>query len=253
MMNTTKIGPKPPPVLSLTDDDHVENLGILPLLKLRLGNIVVVDGGRSNLEKDYGKSLLIALNLAREKLGCSFSAVDGRDIAEDIRDNFVERSPGSQPSNYKFKVHYYDKNVNSDGKTKVGEGEILYIVPRHPDKAVKTTPYVTWEEALRDMDEDLEAGLWGAGPELSSEEANRLTFCCCKCCHRNTCRSLSEALCGVFPQHSTNHQFFTPAMFAAYHREGYRASMEAKVAEFVSNRQQPSALGTIFVKFTMHQ
>lgn len=147
----------------------------------------------------------------------------------------------------RFKVHYYDKNVNSDGKTKVGEGEILYIVPRHPDKAVKTTPYVTWEEALRDMDEDLEAGLWGAGPELSSEEANRLTFCCCECCHGNTCRSLSEALCGVFPQHSTNHQFFTPTMFAAYHREGYRASMEARVAEFVSNRQQPSALGTIFV------
>ncbi|PFX15147.1 hypothetical protein AWC38_SpisGene20645 [Stylophora pistillata] len=136
----------------------------------------------------------------------------------------------------RFKVHYYDKNVNSDGKTKVGEGEILYIVPRHPDKAVKTTPYVTWEEALRDMDEDLEAGLWGAGPELSSEEANRLTFCCCECCHGNTCRSLSEALCGVFQQHSTNHQFFTPATFAAYQREGYRASMEAKVAEFVSNR-----------------
>ncbi|PFX15894.1 hypothetical protein AWC38_SpisGene19857 [Stylophora pistillata] len=159
MMNTTNIGPKPPPVLSLTDGGHVENLGILPLLKLRLGKIMVVHGGRSIVDKDYGKSLLIALNLAREKLGCSFSAVDGRDISEDIRGNFAERSPGSQPSNYKFKVHYYDKNVNSDGKTKVGEGEILYIVPRHPDKAVKTTPYVTWEEALGDMDEDLEAGL----------------------------------------------------------------------------------------------
>ena len=37
----------------------------------------------------------------------------------------------------RFKVHYYDKNVNSDGKTKVGEGDILYIVPRHPKKQWK--------------------------------------------------------------------------------------------------------------------
>ena len=38
-----------------------------------------------------------ALDLAREKLGGSFSGLDGRDIAEDIQDNFVERSAGSQP------------------------------------------------------------------------------------------------------------------------------------------------------------
>lgn len=132
-------------------------------------------------------------------------------------------------------MYYYDKNPYSDGKTKVGEGEVLYIAPRHPDKAVKTSPYVTWEEALRDIDVDLEAGVWGAGPELSAEEADRLTFCCCECCHGNTCRGLSEAMCGVFPQHSTNNQFFTPTMFSAYHREGYRASMEAKVADFVSD------------------
>lgn len=45
---------------------------------------------------------MIVLDLARKKLGCSFSALDGRDIAEDIRDSFVERSPGSQPSNYRY-------------------------------------------------------------------------------------------------------------------------------------------------------
>ena len=102
MMNMTNVGPNPPPVLSLSDCGHLENLGILPLLKLRLEKIVVVDGGRSILDKDYGKSLMIALDLARKKLGCSFSAVDGRDIAEDIRDNFVEKSPGSQPKNYRY-------------------------------------------------------------------------------------------------------------------------------------------------------
>ena len=144
-------------------------------------------------------------------------------------------------------MHYYDKNLHSDGKTKVGEGEVLYIAPRHPSKAVKTSPYVTWEEALRDIDVDLEAGLWGAGPELSAEEANRLTFCCCECCHGNTCLGLSAAMCGTFPHHSTNNQFFTPTMFSAYHREGYRASMEAKVAEFVSDDVATPALATFMV------
>ena len=148
----------------------------------------------------------------------------------------------------RFKVYYYEKNVNCDGKTKVGEGEILYIAPRHPGKRVKTSPYVTWEQALRDIDEDLEAGLWGAGPQLSSEEADRLTFCCCECCHGNTCRGLSEATCGVFPQHSTANQLFTPTQFSAYHREGYRASMEAKVAQFVSDEKEvTSAPGTNIV------
>ena len=139
----------------------------------------------------------------------------------------------SGPFYTRFKVQYYEKNVNSDGKTKVGEGEVLFIAPRHPDKGVKTSQYVTWEDALRDIDLDLEARFWGAGPELSAEEVDRLTFGCCESCHGNTCRGCSEAMCGTFPQHSTNNQFFTPTMFSAYHREGYRASMEAKVEEFL--------------------
>ena len=144
-------------------------------------------------------------------------------------------------------MQYYDKNLHSDGRTKVGEGEVLYLAPRHPDKAVKTPSYVTWKEALRDIDVDLEAGLWGSGPEVTTEEANRLTFCCCDCCHGNTCRGLSEVMCGTFPQHSTNNSFFTPTMFSAYHREGYRASMEAKVAEFVGDEPGTVAPATFIV------
>ena len=104
MMQMTNHGPNPPPVLSLSDGGHIENLGILPLLKLRLKKIIVVDGGRTILDQDYGESLLRALDLARKKLGCTFSGMDGRDIAGDIRDNFVERSPGSQPSSYRYVI-----------------------------------------------------------------------------------------------------------------------------------------------------
>ena len=100
-MQMTNVGPNPPAVLSLSDGGHIENLGVLPLLKLRLKKIIAVDGGRPLSDLGYGRELLLALDHARKKLGCSFLGMDGRDIAEDIRDKFVERSPGSQPSSYR--------------------------------------------------------------------------------------------------------------------------------------------------------
>ena len=100
-MQITDQGPNPPAVLYLSDGGHIENLGILPLLKKTLKTIVSVDGGRTILDGDYGKSLLRALDLAREKLHCSFLGINGEDVAEDIREKFVERSPGSQPSSYR--------------------------------------------------------------------------------------------------------------------------------------------------------
>lgn len=97
----TNQGPSPPPVLRLSDGGHIENLGILPLLKLRLKKIVAVNAGRTISDEDYGATLLAGLDMARKKLGCSFSGIDGRDIAEDIHDNFVDKPPGSQPSSYR--------------------------------------------------------------------------------------------------------------------------------------------------------
>ena len=100
-LQVTNQGPNPPAVLYLSDGGHIENLGILPLLKKRLQKIVSIDGGQTILDEDYGRILLEALNMARKKLDCSFSGMDGRDIAEDIREKFVERMPGSQPSSYR--------------------------------------------------------------------------------------------------------------------------------------------------------
>jgi len=82
----------------------------------------------------------------------------------------------------------------------------------------------------------------GTEPELSAEELDRLTFCCCESFHGKSCRGFSEALCGAFPQHSTNNQFFTPTMFSAYHREGYRASTKAKVEEFLADETEESTI-----------
>lgn len=102
---------------------------------------------------------------------------------------------------------------------------------------------------LRDIDVDLEAG-WGPGPEVTAEEVNRLTFCCCERCHGNRCRGLSDWMCGSFPQHTTSNQFFTQSMFTAYHREGYRVCMESNAAEFlidgpITHENRASAYSTI--------
>ena len=135
-------------------------------------------------------------------------------------------------------MHYYDKKSNLEGRRKVGEGEILLLAPRHPNKGIRKQECVTWKEALRDIDVDLEAGKWGTGPQQNAEEVDSLTCCCCDCCHRSWLQSLSpDCLCGVFPRHNTANQFFTPRMFTTYHCEGYNACLEAEAAEFLGARQ----------------
>lgn len=145
---------------------------------------------------------------------------------------------------FRCKVYYYEKESIFEDGTKVGEGEILLLSPRHPDRGIKTQERVTWKEALRDIDVDLEAGEWGLGPQLVSEEADSLTFCCCECCHGNSHRWLSDTLCGTFPQHITANQFFTPRMFSAYHSEGYNACVEAEAAEFLGAAQEVEMTNT---------
>ena len=139
---------------------------------------------------------------------------------------------------YRFKVHYYEKKSFFEEGTKVSEGEVLLISPRHPAKGINTQEGVTWKEALRDIDVDLEAGAWGRGPQLDAKEADRLTFCCCECCHGDSLQWLSKMMCSTFPQHITANQFFTPRVFAAYHSEGYNACVEAEAAEFLGAGQE---------------
>ena len=139
---------------------------------------------------------------------------------------------------FRCKVHYYEKNDILERGRKVSEGEILLLAPRHPNKGIIRQECVTWKEALRDIDVDLEAGKWGTGPQQKAEEVDNLTCCCCDCCHKSCLQRLSPGcLCGVFPRHSTANQFFTPRMFTAYHCEGYNACLEAKAAEFLGARQ----------------
>ncbi|XP_078369689.1 uncharacterized protein LOC144653542 [Oculina patagonica] len=235
MFNKNNCGPMPPPVMLLSDGGHVENLALLPLLKKKLKKIIVVDGGYKHDEKLYGDSLLNALMLARKKLNCSFLSDSGGDVISDLLEKFVKPAKTGEeklPRFYKFKVQY----ERDEGGVK-HDGEILLIVPRKPEDGVideedagnrSTDPSPAF-----DQPDGLLPGMF-----LNPEDVDKLTFCCCECCHRLSCHGCSKWFCNAFPQHITANQFFTPLMFEAYHREGYRACTEAKADSFVSERQQ---------------
>ena len=95
---------------------------------------------------------------------------------------------------------------------------MLLIVPREPQKGVVFQEISQDPKLLEEVD----------GMILDQKEVNDLTFCCCESCHGSQFDWLSSSLCNTFPQHSTANQFFTPRMFEAYHREGYRACVEAE-------------------------
>jgi len=101
LLSVTNHGPSPPPILLLSDGGHIENLGILPLLKKRLPKIVVADGGLKTDESDWGENLLHAFSLAREKLHCSFIGLDGRDVIVDIKEKFVKKKNSRKPRSYR--------------------------------------------------------------------------------------------------------------------------------------------------------
>ncbi|XP_068730719.1 uncharacterized protein [Montipora capricornis] len=219
-------GPMPPPIVLLSDGGHVENLALLPLLKKRLKKIVVVDGGHKEGNKHYGDSLLNALMLARSYLDCSFLSKDGGDVISFLFDTFQEPKKGKLPRFFKFRVQYKEGRFGRSG-----DGQIMLITPRYPTNSASCPPNPIPSVPLYRFDDDadgLEPGMC-----LEASDVDNLTWCCCSCCHGHQHWGLSGFCCGTFPQHSTVNQFFTSRMFAAYHREGYRACVEAEKDDFM--------------------
>ena len=107
---------------------------------------------------------------------------------------------------------------------------MLLIAPRKPDEGNNDVVDGIFDPTPPFDDVD---GLQGNGMVLSEGDVNKLTFCCCECCHDHPCCGVSNFCCNVFPQHTTANQFFTPRMFEAYHREGYRACVEAEQDDFM--------------------
>lgn len=262
-LNIPNVGTDPPLVLRLSDGGHFENLALLPLLEKKLEKIVIVDGSCNPGGDKYADELIRALEIARKKLPCWFEGKTVKNIEDDIRINFLTKDKDKKlPRHYEFKVHYYNTDT---GET--SEGEIMFLAPRHPRESKKLN-YPDPEQIIceqpkagtssepsqneRELGEvwkrlyhQLSKADWGDGPELTEDEANELNWCCCSCCHckksdcchgcececcsDGCCHCLSSWCLGEFPHHKTANQFFTPRMFAAYHREGYAACVEAEL------------------------
>lgn len=230
------VGPSPPALLSLSDAGRLEKYGLLPLLKKRLKRILIVDGSFIKNDEDYAKYILKSMDQARQELNCEFVGLGGRDVKEEMRKKYVDVPRGHQPRHYQFEVQYYDKT--DAGYVEAGKGKIMIIAPRHPDKGEPPShTETTWAQYTRDTGEDLDTEEWGSGPVLRADEVDRLTFCCCECCHSssNVLQWISGKLCLGFPSTSTINQFFTPSLFTAYHREGYRACVESGAEEFLTD------------------
>ena len=56
--------------------------------------------GRVASDQECCNALFNALEMVRKKLRCSFTALDGRDISEDIGVKLLKRSPGNQPRRF---------------------------------------------------------------------------------------------------------------------------------------------------------
>ncbi|CAB3997939.1 Hypothetical predicted protein [Paramuricea clavata] len=230
-------------MMHLSDGGHFENYGLLPLLKLRLPKILVVNGSEIKSVDDYARDIIAAMEHARKLFNCSFTSMtDGTDVLTEIKNKFV----GKHLRKYEFKVHY-SKN-NSEDDNGVSEGHIVLIAPRSPEnpKKVKCLAAIklwcccgqsdknglvenqTWVDNNCEGKE-LDEKMWGPGPYLTEDDVKDIEGCpggfgCCECCHKNCCDCCGS--CFKFPRHPTANQFYTPRMFTAYHREGYRACME---------------------------
>ena len=112
---------------------------------------------------------------------------------------------------------------------------MLLIAPREPKNGVDLKRIPPDSDPFDDV-----KGLRN-GMILHQDDVDNLTFCCCECCNGHQCCGLSNFCCNTFPQHKTVNQFFTARMFEAYHREGYRACVEAEQDGFMEHivKQEP--------------
>ena len=103
LVNVENIGKEPGFTLHLSDGGHIENLGILPLLKRRVKRIIVADAGLHN-SRTINEDILVAMKYARDWLGCQFSAADGTDIDFRLINDFQGDRGDKQPHCIKINV-----------------------------------------------------------------------------------------------------------------------------------------------------
>ena len=111
-MSIITYGEKPPALLHLSDGGHFENYGLLVLLKMRLPKILILHGAEIKSDKDYGKTIINAMEQARNLFHCSFTTMNGSDVLTDLKDKYVNCGENeTPPRKYEFKVRYSDEST----------------------------------------------------------------------------------------------------------------------------------------------
>jgi len=181
-------GGKPlPPRVYLSDGAHSENLGAFGLLEDRTHKkILIVDG-----TCDPAESLTDLRNLikiARVKLNCSFIPLSNSNV--DIEKILFEFQTKSVLPFLEFTVEY---DTPKEGK--LDSSHIIYLKSR-------TKYYQTKQNEFRNI--------YG---------------CCCEFCNSKP-QCGSRGICGLFPNHLTSIQFFTPLLFDEYDKFGSLVAAE---------------------------
>ncbi|XP_065198719.1 uncharacterized protein LOC135830390 [Sycon ciliatum] len=126
----TTYGNHPDYILHISDGGHMENLGLLPLLRRQTDYIILADGSRHDII-DRANLLWKAMNYARMWLGCQFTTLNDTDVDEHMLRKMGYQSNGSAPQAYGLKVKYMGQNERGEEEV-VKEGRILMVQPRHP-------------------------------------------------------------------------------------------------------------------------
>jgi len=174
-----------PPEVYLSDGAHGDNMALLPLLSNQSYKKIIICDGTEDLTENCN-NLIIALNLARLKLRCSFLTTNSTtDIEEEIK-RFADTP---EAACLKFQAIYH---TDEGDLGNLSSSEIIYLKPRR-----------------------------GFAEQFTFR--GDMHGCCCEFCHSKYC-SFWDACCGTFPQHITMNQFFTQAQFEQYSLLGYRTS-----------------------------
>jgi len=191
--------PKPPPLLYLSDGGHIENLGLVELLRRCNETILVVDAMAADPKYHPFCQLLAAMDRARQGIRSSIQDVDP-DLAPETerRTTDVIRCSFRPPSEIDDVIdveQWLEANLDAP-YIKIGvsyhteEGWLLREGMIH---------YVRLQgaEGLR---------------KRENHSYHNYPGICCECCHDQPWTRMF----GEFPNHGTASQFFTPTLFEVY-------------------------------------
>eukprot|EP00656_Telonema_subtile_P013852 TRINITY_DN17045_c0_g1_i2.p1 TRINITY_DN17045_c0_g1~~TRINITY_DN17045_c0_g1_i2.p1 ORF type:complete len:703 (+),score=124.72 TRINITY_DN17045_c0_g1_i2:112-2220(+) len=217
---------QPPPLLYLSDGGHIENLGLVELLRRCCKHIMVCDAMAESEDWHPFCMLHTAMEKARSGIRSAIQSLPAHMTQLDVNDDSYED---------RSRLHVircsFQPPPEVDDKVDVEQ----YL------EAMLDAPYVKIHVSYHtDLGRLLGTGVIHyvrlQGIRQLTEQVNSLPGICCECCHDLPWTKMF----GEFPKHSTASQFFTPRIFNAYADSGKDAIAEA-VRQLMKGTDEDSA------------